>query len=105
MLNRFVEEIFAMRTTLWWLFLLRVWGLLFAIAAGTQLAWSADQPQPVGCQSSEHRQWDFWIGDWDVFDFDSQTSAPVARIHVDRILDGCVLREDYQDTKGHKGNP
>ena len=22
---------------------------------------------------------------------------------VDRILDGCVLREDYQDTEGHKG--
>jgi ketosteroid isomerase-like protein len=24
-------------------------------------------------------------------------------VRVDRILDGCVLREDYQDTAGHKG--
>ena len=22
---------------------------------------------------------------------------------MDRILDGCVLREDYQDSRGHKG--
>ncbi len=97
------EERFAMRTTLWLLFLPALGGLLFAIVAGKELAWPDDRPQPVACHSSEHHQWDFWIGDWDAFDFDNQTSTPVARVVVERILDGCVLREDYQDTNGHKG--
>ena len=54
------------------------------------------------CVAPEYRQFDFWIGDWDVFDVDSPTTR-VARIRVDRILDGCVLREDYQGTDGLKG--
>lgn len=65
-------------------------------------AWSAESAKPDSCTASEYRQLDFWIGDWDVFDIDSPAKQ-VARIHVDRILDGCVLREDYQDTDGHKG--
>jgi len=54
------------------------------------------------CTAPDQRQLDFWIGDWDVFDVDNPT-AQVARVRVDRILDGCVLREDYQDSRGHKG--
>jgi len=54
------------------------------------------------CTAPEHRQLDFWIGDWDVLDVDNPT-AQVARVRVDRILDGCVLREDYQDSRSHKG--
>jgi hypothetical protein len=30
-------------------------------------------------------------------------SKKVADVQVDAILDGCVLREDYQDTDGPKG--
>ncbi len=54
------------------------------------------------CAAPEYRQFDFWIGDWDVFDVDNPT-VRVARVRVDRILDGCVLREDYEDASGHKG--
>jgi len=54
------------------------------------------------CTEPAYRQFDFWIGDWDVFDAgDAKTT--VARVRVDSILDGCVLREDYQDTSGKKG--
>lgn len=91
-----------MRISFRLILLLAVGAVLFAIVAGQQAAWPAQQSHPAACQSAENRQWDFWIGDWDAFDFDNQTS-PVARVHVDRILDGCVLREDYQDTNGHKG--
>lgn len=62
----------------------------------------AESAKADPCTAAEYRQFDFWIGDWDVFDVDSPAKQ-VARIHVDRILDGCVLREDYQDTNGHKG--
>jgi len=54
------------------------------------------------CSAPEFHQLDFWAGDWDVFDVDN-LATQVARVNVDRILDGCVLREDYQDTEGHKG--
>lgn len=56
---------------------------------------------PVSCVAPQYHQFDFWIGDWDVFEIDRST--PVARVRVDRILEGCVLREDYQDTNGLKG--
>jgi len=35
--------------------------------------------------------------------FDVGSPIQVARAKVDLILDGCVLREDYQGADGHKG--
>ena len=51
---------------------------------------------------SVYRQFDFWIGDWDAFDVDNPGKV-VARTQVTRILDGCVLLEDYQGVDGHFG--
>ncbi|HST09899.1 MAG TPA: nuclear transport factor 2 family protein [Terriglobales bacterium] len=59
-------------------------------------------PNPAPCAAAEYHQLDFWAGDWDVFDVDNPATQ-VARVKVDRILNGCVLHEDYQDTSGHKG--
>jgi len=56
---------------------------------------SADHARPRRCTSPEYRQFDFWIGDWDVFEAGNPTS-PVAHARVERILQGCVLLEDYQ---------
>jgi hypothetical protein len=55
----------------------------------------------TACSSPEYLQFDFWIGDWDVYDVGSDTRS--ARVQVDRILNGCVLRERYQDTNGMHG--
>jgi len=68
--------------------------------AATQLS-AAEPPAPTPCSAPAFRQFDFWAGDWDVFDVDSP--AKVAHVRVDLILDGCVLREDYQGADGHKG--
>lgn len=54
------------------------------------------------CVSSEYKQFDFWIGNWDAFDIDDPTTE-VARVEVDRILDGCVLHEQYDATDGSRG--
>jgi ketosteroid isomerase-like protein len=62
---------------------------------------SAESPTSASCAAPVYRQFDFWVGDWDVFDVGS--SAKVAHAHVDLILEGCVLREDYQGVDGHKG--
>jgi hypothetical protein len=63
---------------------------------------AAESAKPPACSAAQYRQFDFWVGDWDAFDVDNPATK-VARTRVDRILDGCVLREDYQDTSGMKG--
>ena len=66
------------------------------------LAFAGDSPNSSACSAPEYRQFDFWVGDWDAYDFDKPDKV-VAHLRVDRILDGCVLREDYQGTDGHEG--
>jgi hypothetical protein len=56
---------------------------------------------PAACAAPEYHQFDFWIGDWEVFDVGGQSN--VAHARVDAILDGCVLQEDYRGNEGHKG--
>lgn len=63
---------------------------------------STDAAKPVPCAAPEYHQLDFWLGDWDAFDIDGPSTAS-ARLRVNRILDGCVLHEQYEDTNGHKG--
>ena len=77
---------------------------LFATAG----AWPAppissdNSPKSSACAAPEYRQFDFWVGDWDAYDFDNSQKV-VAHLRVDPILDGCVLREDYKGTDGHQG--
>jgi hypothetical protein len=53
------------------------------------------------CDQPAYRQFDFWIGDWNAYDI--ATGKKDAHVKVERILDGCVLHEDYQATNGHQG--
>src|ERR1035437_1518703 len=77
-------------------------GVVFAASGLTasRIA-SAEGSKSGSCAAPTYRQFDFWTGDWDVFDFGSPIK--VAHARVDLILDGCVLREDYQGSDGHKG--
>lgn len=63
---------------------------------------SVDSTRAVSCAGPEYHSFDFWIGDWKAFDADNPATA-VAHIRVDRILDGCVLLEDYEGTDGSHG--
>jgi hypothetical protein len=60
------------------------------------------QSRATQCVAPEYRQFDFWLGDWDVFDFDDPNTR-VARVQVERMLDRCVLRESYTDNNGRQG--
>jgi ketosteroid isomerase-like protein len=53
------------------------------------------------CKNAEYRQFDFWLGDWDVFESDGTTRA--AHVRVERALDGCALYEFYEDPSGLRG--
>lgn len=57
------------------------------------------QSPPPGCISSEYHQFDFWVGDWDVF----EAGKSVAHVIVDKILGGCVIRERYREPRGYEG--
>lgn len=62
---------------------------------------SADDKSPLPCASQAHHDFDFWIGDWDVYDVG--TPNKIAHAQIESILGGCVLREDYLANDGHEG--
>ncbi|WP_158880126.1 hypothetical protein [Rhodanobacter sp. L36] len=66
-------------------------------------AQAASRSPSGSCSAEVYRQFDFWIGDWDTFDSDAPNKPSIARNHVDAILDGCVLREDYDQFDGLHG--
>jgi ketosteroid isomerase-like protein len=93
-----------MRQAAWWpkISLFFVLALLAIIEGETAARVPMQQfAKPAFCSGPEYRQFDFWIGDWDVLE--TGKWEVVAQTRVDRILDGCVLREDYESTNGLKG--
>lgn len=55
---------------------------------------------PPPCSAPEHRQFDFWIGDWNVTGPDGRQAG---RNRITAILDGCVLREEWTGAGGVSG--
>jgi hypothetical protein len=80
----------------------RSWvGLLVACAALPCVSSSPSRPA-AQCGAPEHRQFDFWVGNWDVFER-ANGAQRVARAQVSLILDDCVLLEEYAGADGHRG--
>ena len=52
--------------------------------------------------SPESRQFDFWIGDWEVHD-NTQNQVVVGSSHVERILNQCVIFENWTGAFGGSG--
>jgi hypothetical protein len=52
------------------------------------------------CEAAAHRQFDFWIGTWNVFKPDG---ALAGRNRIEKRYDGCVLHEQYETPGGYKG--
>ncbi|HKI04525.1 MAG TPA: DUF1579 family protein [Thermoanaerobaculia bacterium] len=61
-------------------------------------------PAPPACSGPEYRQFDFWIGDWDV----KLPNGKVAGTNsIKSILGGCALQESWQGSgniNGHSFN-
>lgn len=47
----------------------------------------------------EHRQFDYWLGEWDVFIKDKK----VAESSIQQILETCVVLENYTQLDGYTG--
>lgn len=77
--------------------LLRVLGIGLT-GVGAAAAQPAPAPPPA-CQAAEHRQFDFWIGDWDVF----AGEKLIGHNRIEAVHDGCALREQYRTPRGYSG--
>ena len=56
----------------------------------------------ASCATQEFRQFDFFAGDWDTYDV-ADPSKVVARNRVTVVLDGCAVREVYEQGDGLVG--
>lgn len=54
----------------------------------------------MACNSPAQRQFDFWLGDWEVRDPDGQL---VGRNRIRRVVGGCGLREEWRGKSGLVG--
>jgi hypothetical protein len=77
--------------------------LLLVAQAGPSAA--APPPKPPACDTSAHGQFDFWVGEWDVYpnNPDPAKAPQVARSKIDRLYAGCAVRENWMPLKGPGG--
>ncbi len=52
------------------------------------------------CAPAEFRQFDFWVGEWDVF---NPAGQQVGTSRITSINDGCAIREEWTDASGNTG--
>jgi hypothetical protein len=72
------------------------------VLAALQSAAQVPAPAPQPCTAPEYRQFDFWLGDWDV-----EAPANPGRISRNRITStngGCTLLEQYTTPGGFEGS-
>ena len=67
-----------------------------ATLAGAQ----APAAPPPACQSAEYRQFDFWVGSWDVF---LPNGEKAGENRIEPISAGCALLENWSGRGGFTG--
>lgn len=80
-------------------------GVLAMTAGDIEIVRAADPPAqatpaPKPCATPQHRQFDFWLGDWDVTTPDGKTAG---HNRITLILGGCALREEWTGASGTNG--
>lgn len=55
------------------------------------------QEEKKPCATEEHNQFDFWVGDWEVFSPDGKL---VGRNSIQKILGNCVVFENWVSSSG-----
>lgn len=79
--------------------LIRALLVMAAILAGTIGTNAQNNPKPCEAAGSKHRQFDFWIGDWNV----RVNDKPAGTNEVRSILGGCVIFENWTGAGGGSG--
>jgi hypothetical protein len=58
-------------------------------------------PPPAACTAPEYRQFDFWIGEWNVV---GPRGGQAGVNRIESTLGGCVIQEHWQGTGGANGS-
>lgn len=56
--------------------------------------------QKLPCSSPEFRQFDFWIGDWEVF---GKTGRKAGDSKISLVLDSCIILEEWTSANMQQG--
>ncbi len=70
--------------------------LLFLFASFTTIQLAAQKP----CSAPAYRQFDFWIGEWDVY---GKTGAKAGDSKISLILDSCIILEEWTSAGSNQG--
>ena len=78
---------------------------LLVCACGLTAQRATAQKARVCASAPEYRQLDFWVGEWEVRNSAGQpgAGAAVAASSVLRIIDSCVVYENYAEAEGFLG--
>jgi hypothetical protein len=74
--------------------------LVMTILATSTTPVAGQTPPAKPCQAVEHRQFDFWVGRWDVF---APSGKKVGENRIELIADGCALLEQWSGNGGVTG--
>lgn len=73
---------------------------LFVVLLFPLLLSAQNNKRPRCADQPVYRQFDFWVGDWEVFAPNGQKAGTSK---VERLLDSCVLLENWQSVSGSSG--
>jgi hypothetical protein len=77
----------------------RLWVLASMLVVSVQALGLAQTPQALPrCDGPEYRQFDFWIGTWDVRPASQPEAAPMSNV-ITSEDDGCVIRERWKGAR------
>ena len=68
-----------------------------------QAATAAAAPPPAlpKCEGADFAALDFWVGEWDVYRFGTETR--VGRSRIEKLYAGCAIRENWMPQRGADG--
>lgn len=61
----------------------------------------AASPPPAACTAPEHRQFDFWVGEWSVTK--TGQDKVVGSSLIEKLYAGCAIRENWTPLSGSTG--
>jgi len=76
--------------------------LIICLLAPAAALAATTPPPPAGCNSKESRQFDFWVGTWDVHP-KAKPETKTATSLVENLYHGCAIRENWMPRDDHKG--
>jgi hypothetical protein len=65
--------------------------------AAPAVATGVAAPTAPVCRAAEHRQFDFWLGDWTVSDANGRA---LGTNRIESLEDGCVMQEHWASARG-----